>query len=114
MRCFGHCKASSCLSSLSGQISNVHASALRQARDDILGPKPERGPRLPVRGVGGTAFERSGYADPVEDGARAYSILTSEQKVRGRTVGPGVACKVSLRSVYAQGFLDKSVDTPGR
>lgn len=70
------------------------------ARDKILGPVDERGPTVPVGGVGGTAFERSGYADPVEDGARAYSILTSEQKVRGRTVGPGVACKVRGRLTF--------------
>ncbi|VDB96799.1 unnamed protein product [Peniophora sp. CBMAI 1063] len=76
------------------QIVSVHRDALLAARDEILGPLSERGPSVPVASVGGTAFERSGYADPIEHGARAYSILTSEQKARGRIVGPGVAYKV--------------------
>ncbi|KZV59238.1 hypothetical protein PENSPDRAFT_672487, partial [Peniophora sp. CONT] len=86
-----------------GQVLSKHITDLREARDDILGPRNERGPNVPRRGTGGTAFERSGYADPVEDGARAYSILTSEQKVRGRTVGPGVSCKVRPQDRQAAG-----------
>ncbi|KZV59245.1 hypothetical protein PENSPDRAFT_672483, partial [Peniophora sp. CONT] len=86
-----------------GQVLSKHITDLREARDDILGPRDERGPNVPRQGSGGTAFERSGYADPVEDGARAYSILTSEQKVRGRTVGPGVSCKVRPQDRQAAG-----------
>ena len=67
---------------------------IRQARDELLGPLDQLGPDLPVDGSGGTAFERSGYAKPVEDGARAYPILTTVQTGAGNTVGPGQFMKV--------------------
>ena len=69
---------------------------LRKARDELLGPVKEMGPDVPVDGLGGTAFERSGYAKPVEDGARAYPILTTVQTGAGNTVGPGQFMKVRV------------------
>ena len=52
------------------------------------------GPDVPKNGVGGTAFKRSGYAKPVEAGARAYPLLTTVQTGAGNTVGPGQFMKV--------------------
>lgn len=57
------------------------------------------GPNVPRDGVGGTAFERSGYAKPVEAGARAYPILTTVQTGAGNTVGPGQFMKVMFMYV---------------
>ena len=98
----------SVFNSCSKHILQRHGDALRRARDGILGSVNLRGPAPPVNGVGGTEFERSGYADPVEKGARAYGVLTSEQKRRARIVGPAraykVRCIVSRRNVHSFTF----------
>ncbi|VDB96828.1 unnamed protein product [Peniophora sp. CBMAI 1063] len=68
---------------------------LREARDELLGPVCDMGADVPKDGRGGTAWERSGFANPVEKGARAYPILSTVQKGAGNTVGPGQFMKVS-------------------
>ena len=78
----------------SHQLLQKYGDALRSVRDDILGPVESRGPAPPVKGSGGTRFERTGYADPIEKGSRCYGILTSEQPRRERIVGPSRANKV--------------------
>ena len=103
-------KAFRLLTSISRHILSNLGNALRTARDHILGERGLRGPVPPVNGVGGTAFERSGYADPVQKGARAYGILTSEQKWRDRIVGPAKAYKVdAITSNRTQSLKRKQV-----
>lgn len=75
---------------------------LQDSRDELLGSRGERTPNLPTGGVGGTAFERTGYACSVDGTSRAYPLGLAIQAHK-KVIAPTKSNKVPWGSVTSPG-----------
>ncbi|KZV66499.1 hypothetical protein PENSPDRAFT_688970 [Peniophora sp. CONT] len=76
--------------------------ALTVSRNELLGPQGLRTPALPVGGVGGTAFERSGYACSVDGSSRAYPLGLAIQANK-KVIAPTKSNKIPWDMAASEG-----------